>query len=150
NSAAKVEYKYNSSFPRFPYRHGIGKVEGIVAHETANENSSITGEIDYMTRNYQNAFVHAFVDHSRVIEIHPTGYGACGAGRFANQRFVHVELVRVNSFNQFVQSIHNYSEYIASILYQYNLGVTNAEKTGKGTLWSHNAVSKHLGGTNHA
>ncbi|MCM3124156.1 MULTISPECIES: GW dipeptide domain-containing protein [unclassified Mesobacillus] len=148
-ASVKTEYSHKSSFPKFPYRYGAGKVEGVVAHETATDGSTIDGEISYMTRNYNNAFVHAFVDHSRIIEIHPTDYAAWGGGRFANQRFVHVELVRVNSFDQFARSINNYSSYIASLLYKYNLNVTSAEASGQGTLWSHKAVAVYLGGTDH-
>src|SRR5699024_7206078 len=72
-----------------------------------------------------------------------------GAGRFANERFIHVELVRVHSFDKFARSINNYADYIASLLYEYNLGVINADNNGKGTLWSHRAVSNFLGGTTH-
>src|SRR5699024_8660583 len=144
-----VSYEHNSDFTEFNDRNGYGAVEGVVAHETANENSNIRQEISFMSRNHQNAFVHAFVDHNNIIEIHPTDLGAWGAGRYANERFVHVELVRVDSFDEFARSINNYAEYVASILYDYNLGVTSAENDGEGTLWSHYAVSNHLGGTNH-
>src|SRR5699024_9846077 len=48
---AKTEYK--SQFPKFNYR--FNRPEGVVAHETANNSSTIRGEIDYMTRNYNNA-----------------------------------------------------------------------------------------------
>src|SRR5699024_8660188 len=102
-----------SHLTKFNYRNGYGKPEGVVAHETANNNSTITGEISYMSRNHKNAFVHAFIDNSRIIEVHPTNYGAWGAGRFANERFVNVELVRVHSFDAFAQSINNYAQYIA-------------------------------------
>lgn len=148
-SAPKIEYNHISHLTKFNYRNGNGKPEGLVAHETANSNSTITSEINYMSNNHENAFVHAFIDGSRIIEVHPTDYGAWGAGRFANERFMHVELVQTNSFGQFARSINNYSEYIALMLYKYDLGVTSAEKSGKGTLWSHDAVSKFLGGTNH-
>lgn len=148
-SAAKVEYDHKSFFTKFNYRSGYGKAEGVVAHETANNNSTITGEIAYMSKNHKNAFVHAFVDHNRIIEIHPSELGAWGGGRYANERFVHVELVRVHNFNDFAKSINNYSDYIASILYKHNLGVNNADNDGKGTLWSHRAVSNFLGGTTH-
>ncbi|MEH7076670.1 peptidoglycan recognition protein family protein [Neobacillus drentensis] len=147
---AKVENDYKSVFTNFTYRNGYGEVEGVVAHETANNSSTITGEIAYMVRNHQSAFVHAFADSSRVIEIHTPNYGAWGAGSYANQRFVHIELVRENSFDKFARSINNYANYIVSVLYDYNLPLVNAEKTGVGTLWSHGAVSKYLGGTNHS
>src|SRR5699024_2092331 len=146
-SVSKLEVDHISHLTKFNYRNG--KPEGVVAHETANNNSTITGEISYMSRNHKNAFVHAFIDNSRIIEVHPTDYGAWGAGRFANERFVHVELVRVHSFDAFARSINNYANYIAETLYQYDLGVTDAEKSGKGTLWSHKAVSNFLGGTTH-
>ncbi|MUV37312.1 Bifunctional autolysin [Lentibacillus sp. JNUCC-1] len=147
--AASVEYNHLDRLKKFPYRDGYGEVEGVVAHETANPNSTIDGEIAWMKRNHKNAFVHAFVDHERIIETHPLDLGAWGAGFYANQRFVHVELVRVHSFDEFARSINNYAEYIAGILFDYNLGVTSAETTGEGSLWSHKAVSKFLGGTNH-
>jgi len=147
---AKVEYDHKDIFTKFTYRNGYGEVEGVVAHETANNNSTITGEIAYMSRNNRSAFVHAFADGSRVIEIHDPNYGAWGAGSYANERFVHVELVRVKTFDQFARSINNYGNYIASLLYDYNLPLVNAEKTGEGTLWSHSAVTNHLGGTTHA
>ncbi|MGX9931895.1 peptidoglycan recognition protein family protein [Virgibacillus salarius] len=145
----EVQYEHKNMFEKFDYRYGHGALEGVVAHETANDNSTIYGEISYMMRNHENGFVHAFVDHERIIQIHPLDYGAWGAGRHANERFVHVELVRVNNFDEFARSINNYADYIANIIYEYNLGVTSAEQSGQGTLWSHKAVSTHLGGTTH-
>lgn len=146
---AKQEDRHLSFLPKFTYRNGLGGVEGVVAHETANPNSTIEQEISWMSRNYKNAFVHAFVDHNHIIEVHPTDYAAWGAGPVANQRFVHVELVEVKTFDQFARSIQNYTSYIASVLVKYDLGVTSAESSGKGSLWSHRAVSKWLGGTTH-
>ncbi|GAB4073154.1 autolysin Ami [Barrientosiimonas marina] len=146
---ASVKYEHNLDFPRFNYRHGKGAVEGVVAHETANDNTTIRNEIDYMSRNYNSAFVHAFVNDQQTIEIHPTDRAAWGAGRFANERFVHVELVRADTFDAFAKSINNYSDYIASILYKYNTGVDSAVSDGEGSLWSHRAVSDYLGGTTH-
>ncbi|MCF3942671.1 cell wall-binding repeat-containing protein [Oceanobacillus alkalisoli] len=146
---AEIEYQHKQQFPRFPYRYGVGRPEGVVAHDTGNPNNDkIENEIAYMERNYHNAFVHAFVDHNRIIEIHPPDYGAWGAGRYGNQRFIHVELTNLRNFDDFAKSINNYAYYIATLLKNYNLGVTSAELSGKGSLWSHWAVSKHLGGTN--
>lgn len=139
--------KNYKGFPRFSYR--FNKPEGVVAHETANNNSTINSEINYMTRNYKNAFVHAFVDSSNVIEIHPTSLGVWGAGPYANARFIQVELVREHSFDAFARSINNYANYLASLLYENNLPVVNADRNNAGTLWSHDAVSKQLGGTTH-
>lgn len=145
---AQIEYQHKQQFPRFPYRYGVGRPEGVVAHDTGNPNNDkIENEIAFMERNYKNAFVHAFVDHNRIIEIHPPDYGAWGAGRYGNQRFIHVELTNLRNFDDFAKSINNYAYYIATLLKNYDLGVTSAELSGKGTLWSHLAVSNHLGGT---
>lgn len=143
---------YASTFTQdFAYRNGVGQPEGIVIHETANPNSTIDNEIAYMQREWSNiyAYVHAFVDHSRVINIHPTDYGVWGAGPAANSRFIQIELVREHSLDDFARSVNNDAYYVAYLLRQYNLPCTLADNTGSGTIWSHNAVSNYLGGTDH-
>ncbi|WP_239738748.1 MULTISPECIES: glucosaminidase domain-containing protein [unclassified Mammaliicoccus] len=141
---------FSSHIPKIPYRNGVGKPEGIVAHETANPNSTIHNEIAYMKNNYESAFVHAYVDDNNIIEVAPTDYLAWGAGAQANPRFIHVELVRVYGSDRFARSINNYADYIATNLAYYGLSLDSAERDGIGTLWSHDAVSKFLGGTDHS
>ncbi|WP_167628773.1 GW domain-containing glycosaminoglycan-binding protein [Listeria valentina] len=148
-STASIEYQLKSQFPKFNYRNGYGKPEGIVLHETANNNSTIQNEIDYMSKNWQNAFVHTFVDKSRIIQIHPTDNAVWGAGQYANARFIQFELVRSKTFDDFARSINNYAYYSAYLLTKYNMKIDSAEGDGKGTVWSHNAVTKYLGGTTH-
>lgn len=143
---------YASTFTKgFAYRQGVGQPEGIVIHETANPNSTIDNEIAYMQREWPNmySYVHAFVDHSRIINIHSTDYGVWGAGPAANARFIQIELVRAHSLDEFARSVNNDAYYTAYLLKQYNLPVTLADNTGAGTVWSHNAVSNYLGGTDH-
>ena len=148
--AAPIVEDFSSHIPKYGYRNGVGKPEGIVAHETANNTSTIWGEVQYMKNNYQNAFVHAFVDDNNIIETAPTDYLAWGAGPVANERFIHVELVRVQGKDRFARAINNYADYIATNLLYYNLPVDSAEYDGNGTLWSHKAVSNFLGGTDHS
>ncbi|MFC3420076.1 N-acetylmuramoyl-L-alanine amidase [Salinicoccus hispanicus] len=148
-TAPRITYNHIAGLPKYNYRNGIGKPEGVVLHETANDSSTINGEISWMSRNYRNAFVHAFVDKDNIIQVADTDHLAWGAGPNANPRFLHVELVRHNNTHDFAKSINNYTDYIANLLYKYKLPVDSAEADGKGTLWSHSAVSTHLGGTNH-
>ncbi|GHP13660.1 hypothetical protein YK48G_10850 [Lentilactobacillus fungorum] len=136
-----------SGFPKNKYRNS--KPEGVVVHETANPNSTIYNEIAYMKKNYSNAFVHTFVDASRIINIANTNYLAWGAGYPANARFVQFEQVRVHSKSAFAHEIANAAYYTAYILDKYGLTPNDAAYDGKGTVWSHGAVSKYLGGTNH-
>ncbi|MCG1009963.1 glucosaminidase domain-containing protein [Salinicoccus sp. ID82-1] len=147
--APRITYNHIAGLPKYNYRNGKGKPEGVVLHETANNNSTIHGEINWMSRNYRNAFVHAFVDKDNIIQVADTDHLAWGAGPNANPRFLHVELVRHDNTHDFAKSINNYADYIANLLYKYKLPVDSAEADAKGTLWSHSAVSTHLGGTNH-
>ncbi|MCE4955692.1 N-acetylmuramoyl-L-alanine amidase [Macrococcoides caseolyticum] len=144
--------EYEKSFfdsPKIAYRNGVGKPEGIVAHETANPNSTIDGEISYMKNNYHNAFVHAFIDDKRIVETADTDYISWGAGAQANPRFINVELVRVYGKEAFSRSINNYADYFATNLLYYGLPLDNADYDGQGTVWNHKGVSNFLGGTDH-
>lgn len=132
------------------YADGVGKPRGIVIHETANSNSTIWNEIAYMTRNWQNAFVHAFVDQSNIVEIAPTQYIAWGAGPNANKYYIHVELVEhPGNLSAFYKSINNQSYYAAYNLKKYNLLPSRAQSNGSGSVWGHFEVSDILGGTDH-
>ncbi|AQW21371.1 N-acetylmuramoyl-L-alanine amidase [Lentilactobacillus curieae] len=146
---ASVTSSVWGGFPHNNYRHK-GKPEGVVVHETANPNSTIYNEIAYMKKNYNAAFVHSFIDASRIINIANTKYLAWGAGPVANARFVQFEQVRVHSKSAFAKEVSNAAYYTAYILHKYGLKPNDAVYDGKGTVWSHGAVSKYLGGTNHS
>ncbi|MEE9749032.1 SH3 domain-containing protein, partial [Listeria seeligeri] len=150
NYTTPVIEKQIKNFDQFVYKDGYGKPKGFVVHETANDNSTITSEINYMTNNWQNAFVHTFVDSSRIIQIHPTEYAVWGAGPKANPYFVQAELVREKTKEKFYKSINNDAYYVAYNLKQYGLVPVNAHNTGVGTVWSHDSVSRYLGGTTHS
>jgi N-acetylmuramoyl-L-alanine amidase/bifunctional autolysin len=146
---AKITKSIWSGFPKNKYRHGKGKPEGVVVHETANPSSTIYNEIAYMKRNYNNAFVHSFVDGSRIINIANTDYLAWGVGFPGNARFVQFEQVEVHSKSAFAHEIANAAWYTAYLLNEYNLKPNDAAYDGKGTVWSHGSVAKHLGGSTH-
>ncbi|PTE75187.1 glucosaminidase domain-containing protein, partial [Staphylococcus gallinarum] len=147
-TAPNYEQDIASYLPKYNYRYG--KPEGIVMHDTANDNSTITGEINYMKNNYNSAFVHAYVDGNRIIETANTDYLAWGAGAPANERFIHVELVHTHDYDSFARSINNYADYAATNLRYYGLKPNSAEYDGAGTVWTHKAVSTYLGGTDHS
>ncbi|PHK49810.1 GW dipeptide domain-containing protein [Staphylococcus edaphicus] len=146
--APNYEQDIASYLPKYNYRYG--KPEGIVMHDTANDSSTITGEINYMKNNYTSAFVHAYVDGNRIIETANTDYLAWGAGPQANDRFIHVELVHTHDYDSFARSINNYADYAATNLQYYGLAPDSAEYDGVGTVWTHQAVSNYLGGSDHS
>ncbi|MDF7682277.1 SLAP domain-containing protein [Lactobacillus sp. ESL0679] len=144
--------KYNKFYAdgnKIKYRYG--KPEGIVIHETATPNATAYNEAIYFNREWMKmyAYVHAFVDHKQVIQMMTPKYGVWGAGAVANNRFFQIELAEENTRDNFAKSVNNDAIYAAKILHRYDLTPSNAVNSGKGTIWSHHAVSKYLGGTNH-
>lgn len=140
----------NSTFTRGgEYRNG--KPEGIVIHETAKPNISAQQWADIYNNEWQKrqTYVHAFVDHKQVVQIAPTNKTVWGAGYYANQRFIQVELCEEDNPQNFAQSIQNDATYIASLLHQYNLKPILTTVTQQGTIWSHHDVSLYLGDTTH-
>ncbi|WP_180366245.1 N-acetylmuramoyl-L-alanine amidase [Aliicoccus persicus] len=147
-NAPAVTYDHIAHLPEYAYQDGKGKPDGIVIHDVGNPDSTIHDEISYMSRNWQNAFVHAFVDKDHIIEIADTDNLAWGAGRYSNQRHIQIELVHHDNAHDFAKSINNYADYVANLLYKYKLPATDADSSnGDGSIWSHEGVSHILGGT---
>lgn len=131
------------------YRYG--KPEGVVMHSSANPSSTMENEISYMTRNYQNAFVHAWAGE-KIVEIYNTDYACWGAGPQGNARFAQIEVVEnINYYGDqgILDCIDRQCYWTAVQLCYYNLPCTDATKNGNGTVWTHKAVSQFLGGTDH-
>ena len=103
-----------------------------------------------MKNNYNSAFVHAFVDGNRIIETAPTDYLSWGAGPNANGRFINVEIVHTHDYASFAKSMNNYADYAATQLQYYGLTPNSVENDGQGTVWTHYAISRFLGGTDHS
>lgn len=131
------------------YRNG--KPEGVVIHSSGNPNDSLEGEISYMVRNQHRAFVHAWCDPNKIVETANTDYPCWGAAANANARFVQIEVIENNklSAKKLLQAVDAQCYWAGMQLAYYGIEPIDAAKTGKGTVWTHNAVSQHLGGTDH-
>lgn len=137
-----------NNLPKYNYKSG--KFIGVVIHETANPNSTIEGEVNYMYNNYQSAFVHAYASSDKIIQTAPSDYLAWGAGANANPYFYQIELTRSNTFDGFAKSVNNQAYLAAKMLKQNGLAPSLADNNqGTGTIISHNAISQYWGGTNH-
>ena len=136
------------NLPKYSYKSG--KYVGVVVHETANPNSNIYGEINYMYGHYYNAFVHAYVNGNRIIQTAPADYLAWGAGANGNPYFYQIELVRAHSVDEFARSVNNDAYLTAYMLKRNGLKPILADNNGgRGTVISHNAVSRYYGGSDH-
>ena len=126
-----------------------GKPEGIVLHEPANE-GLIQNQIGYELRDpANNGIVHAWADDDEIREITNTDYKCWGAGGIANARFVQIEVCRMADKKKAVAAIDRGLFWAAYQLYWYDLACTDATKNGSGTVWTHLAVTKFLGNTDH-
>ncbi|WP_409341189.1 N-acetylmuramoyl-L-alanine amidase family protein [Paenibacillus sp. MBLB4367] len=138
-----------TGLPKIAYRLGVGKWEGVVMHYTDNSNSTAWNERAYMATNYDNAFVHEFIDPNVILQVADPHYLAYGAGSPANQRFVHLELCVAKSQSDFDKSFDMWCQRAAFFLSERKLPVDSASSDGSGTLWAHADVTRWLGGTTH-
>jgi len=129
------------------YRNG--KPEGVVLHEPANT-GLIQNQIAYELRDPENnGIVHAWSSDAEIREILSTDYKCWGAGGIANARFAQIECCRFDNKARAVASIDRGLFWAAYQLFYYKLPCTDATKTGSGTVWTHLAVSRFLGNTDH-
>lgn len=145
----KLEGINYNRFPGVTYRNS--RPEGIIVHETDDLGATAHGEAIYFNYKWENiqAYTHAFVDSKQIIQMRSPEMGVWGAGPKANNRFIQIELCEEDSRDAFAKSVNNDAIYIAKLLHRYNLKPDNACEDGKGTIWSHHAVSTFLGGTDH-
>ncbi|NBH81292.1 hypothetical protein D3Z52_25155, partial [Clostridiaceae bacterium] len=135
NRLGGIKYKY-------AYNNGVGHPTMVINHDTANPNSNIDGEIAYMTRNQEAAFVHEFVDGNRMIGIADTDYLSWGAGPKGNGRGVQVEQVHVHSKDDFARELINLAQFNVNIMKQYKLTPSLGQPNGSGSVWTHAMVSR--------
>lgn len=145
---AGIQTQIWSGYPTADMSYRNGVPEGVVVHETATYNDSISGEMNYAQNHYENAFVHSYVSDSQIINVANTDLKCWGSGYYGNQRFVQFETIEVHSKYAFAAEINNAAYYTAYILKEYNLTPSLASGTG-GTVWSHHNVSTNLGNTDH-
>lgn len=140
----------NQIVPGLPKnQYYYGKPSSIVAHDTGNDSSTIDGEISYMSRSWGNAFVHAWANADKVVETANTDYPCWGAGPGINSFAVQIELVHEHTKERFLKSIDRWIFWMAYQAYWYDIVPNDATQDGDGTIWTHEAVSKYLGYTDH-
>lgn len=143
---ARITYREGTFNVWDGYENGVGKPEGVVIHDTAVDGDSALIEessFNQFWKTYQ-AYVHAFVDDSTILQIHNTNYMVWGAGPTANSKFIQVEICHETTTNGFARSVANQAYYAASKLIQYNLPDVPGE-----TVMSHKQVSQKWDETHH-
>lgn len=127
-----------------------GKPICIVAHDVANMNSTIEGEINYMKNNWQNAFYQVLVGTEGAYVLHDIDKsGAWGAGPSMHAYAIHIELKNYKTKAEFDKS---YKNYVATIQYyakKYNIPLKLNTGTDKRGIYTHHYVTRTFGGTSH-
>jgi N-acetylmuramoyl-L-alanine amidase CwlA len=131
--------------PQEAYDGGIGNYVGVVAHATANNGDSADSERNYESTTWQSAFVHFFVDDTKIEQVADTNYLCYGAGHTANHSgYAQVELCQSTDATKFNSAYAQYVWLLAYLLYERKLGVTDNV-----TLMSHAEVSAKWKETDH-
>ena len=103
----------------------------LVLHSTANEKSTAQNERDNLANNYRydtkgnkvKVSFHAVVDENEVIECIPITEGAYHTSDFSTNRCGYsIEICESGNRSK---TLENASEYVARILVQHNLKITN-------------------------
>ncbi|WP_317618545.1 LysM peptidoglycan-binding domain-containing protein [Macrococcus capreoli] len=150
---AKMKYEiitqHVKGLPQYTYATSNGLADCIVMHDTGNDNSTIDGEINYMSRNFNNAFVHGWANADKIVETANTDYLCWGAGPGINSYAIQAELVHEHTKDRFLKSIDRWIFYFAYQMYWYDIEVYDGTDDGDGTVFTHEAVSKFRGYTDH-
>lgn len=150
---AKMKYKIQTQhvkgLPQYRYNTKNGKPDCIVMHDTGNDSSTIEGEVSYMSRNWKNAFVHGWINADKIIETANTDFLCWGGGPGINPYAIQGELVHEHTKERFLLSIDRWIFYFAYQMYWYDIEVYDATDDGNGTVFTHHAVSKFRGYTDH-
>lgn len=144
-------YKIENQVTNYGTRNSINNL--IIAHETANSNSTIEGEVAYMKRNASSAFVTHFVGGGgRIIQTAPVGKVSWGAGPKANgYAYAQIELCRAKDKATFQKDYATYIWLLRDLASKAGIPKTldaGSSVYDKG-IKSHKWVSDKLGGTDH-
>lgn len=122
----------------------------IIAHSTANPNTSAKNNAAYEKRTWNNAYVHFIVDDTGAYSVGAVPYVAWGAGGTANQRaLLQVELCEFTDKKKARKAYENYVNLIRQYAKKYNVSLTlDSENTTNGVK-THKWVSNNFHQTDH-
>lgn len=123
----------------------------VIAHSTANPNTSAKNNAAYEKRTYNTAYVHFIVDDTAIYQVGEPGYVAWGCGPVGNYLApVQIELCEFTDKNKAMQAYNNYVDLIRWAIGKYHSEKSLDSSNKTSGVKTHNWVSKHLGGTDHS
>lgn len=123
----------------------------IIAHSTANPNTSAKNNAAYEKRTFNNAYVHFIVDDSAIYQVGEPGYVAWGCGSIGNYLApVQIELCEFTDKAKAKKAYNNYVDLIKWAVKKYGCEKSVDSNNKTSGVKTHNWVSKNLGGTDHS
>ena len=123
----------------------------IIAHSTANPNTSAKNNAAYEKRTYNTAYVHFIVDDTAIYQVGEPGYVAWGCGPVGNYLApIQIELCEFMDKNKALRAYNNYVDLIRWAIGKYHSEKSLDSSNMTSGVKTHNWVSKHLGGTDHS
>ncbi|EAC8477303.1 hypothetical protein JH67_03100 [Listeria monocytogenes] len=142
----------NKIIPGLP-KNGLNGRNFIIAHDTANDNSTIDNEVSYMSRNWNNAFVTHFVGGGgRVVQVASAGYVSWGCGSAGNgYAYAQVELCHAKTRDQFNKDYAVYCQLLVDLAKQAGIPISldSGSRTSDRGIKTHDWITKKLGKTSH-
>ncbi|MFD1170217.1 peptidoglycan-binding domain-containing protein [Oceanobacillus caeni] len=130
----------------------------IVAHDSGNPSNvtpgSLEREVNFMTRNWKNAFVSHWVGGGgRIVQVAEVGRLQYGAGPKANPyAYAQVELARTNNIETFKKDYAAYVWLLRKLANDAGIPIkldTGSRVTDKG-IKTHDWIRRNIGGTVHS
>ena len=129
----------------------VTKGSMIIAHSTANPNTSAKNNAIYEKRTYNSAYVHFIVDDTSIYQVGEPGYVAWGCGPVGNYLApVQIELCEFTDKNKALRAYKRYVSLIRWAIKKFGCEKSLDSSNRKSGVKTHNWVSKHLGGTDHS
>lgn len=129
----------------------VSKGTMIIAHSTANPNTSAKNNAIYEKRTWNNAYVHFIVDDTSIYQVGEPGYVAWGCGPIGNYLApVQIELCEFTDKMKALKAYKRYVDLIKWAINKYGCEKSLDSSNRKSGVKTHNWISKHLGGTDHS
>lgn len=123
----------------------------IIAHSTANPNTSAKNNAAYEKRTFNSAYVHFIVDDSAIYQVGEPGFVAWGCGPIGNYLSpIQIELCEFTDKAKAKKAYKNYVDLIKWAIKKYGCEMSVDSNNKISGVKTHNWVSKNLGGTDHS
>lgn len=144
--------KFNKTFALADSEGSPDRAQGsmVIAHSTANPDTTARNNAAYEKRTYNTAYVHFIVDDTAIYQVGEPGYVAWGCGPNGNPLSpVQIELCEFSDHKKALAAYKNYIDLIKWAIAKYGCEKSLDSQNRSSGVKTHRWVSRNLGGTDH-